>query len=94
MQVSSGGPAWVQQLLDAFVLLPLYSHLQSANFDVKCLATMCICNLLRYGTPSQRAVIVQQAAIPQLREALLLDNVEVQHYVLQTILVLFEDAFT
>jgi hypothetical protein len=93
-QVSSGGPAWVQQLLGASVLPPLYHHLQSSAFDIQCLTALCICNLLRYGTAAQRSLIVQQAAIPQLLAASRLDNVDVQRYVLHTILGLLEEPFT
>lgn len=94
LQVSSGGPAWVQQLLDASVLPPLYHHLQSATFDTQCLAALCICNLLRYGTAAQRSLVVQRAAIPQLLFAAQLDNVDVQCHVLHTVLGLFEEPFT
>lgn len=75
------------------MLPPLYQSLQNGNFEIQCLAAMCICNLLRYGDRSHRNAIVQQAAIPQLLESLRLENVDLQSYVLQTILGLFEEPF-
>ena len=81
---------WVQLLLDAHVLQPLYQHLAEGSFEIRCRAGRCICALLNAGEFEQKVVIVQQAVVPQLCQVLQLADLESQQAALDAMCGLFE----